>query len=73
VEGNVHLLHQQPASGHTKGDILEVGGVRLVVDYFHTTPAYTQTVAYGGVLSEGAHVRLWYSDEDILRVDVPQK
>ena len=70
VEGTVHVLREQPESGHAPGDLIDVKGVRLIVDYFMLTPAYKQTIAYGGVLREGAKVRVWYYDSHVLRIDV---
>jgi hypothetical protein len=73
VEGTVHVIHQQPATGHDIGDIVEVGGVQLEIDYYTASTAYSQTVAHGGVLTEGTWARLWYSGKDILRVDVTKE
>ena len=71
VEGTVHVLRTQPAGGHKPGDLVEIAGVQFVVDRFRQiTAAYTQTIAHGGVLSEGTHVRVWYWEGHILRVDV---
>ena len=49
VEGQVHVLHEQPATGHTKGDIITVNGKQFEVNYFYLTPAYRNTLAHGGV------------------------
>jgi len=72
VEGNVHVLRQQPATGHTDGDLVEVGGKQFVVDYFTITAAYSRTIAYGGVLQEGRFVRICYYNGEILAIDVRQ-
>jgi len=70
AEGDVKVLHVQPASGHSKGDIIRIGDVELVVDYYYATPAYRQTIAHGGVLKENAHARVYHYNGEILRVDV---
>ncbi len=70
VEGQVQVLHEQPATGHTKGDIITVNGKEFEVNYFYATPAYRNTVAHGGVLGSGVYVRLCYHNGEILRVDI---
>jgi len=70
VEGPVQVLHEQPATGHTKGDIITVNGKQFEVNYFYLTPAYRNTVAYGGVLASGVYARIYYHNGEILRVDV---
>lgn len=70
VEGRVQVLHEQPATGHTKGDIITVSGKQFEVNYFYLTPAYRNTLAHGGVLGGGVYARLYYYDGEILRVDI---
>ena len=70
VEGPVEVLHQQPASGHSKGDVIAVNGVQLEVNYFYATPAYRNTLAHGGVLGSGVYARIYYYNGEILRVDI---
>src|SRR6266567_6798622 len=70
VEGPVQVLHEQPATGHTKGDIITVNGKQFEVNYFYLTPAYRNTVAHGGVLASGVYARLYYYNGEILRVDI---
>jgi hypothetical protein len=70
VEGPVQVLHEQPATGHTKGDVIAVNGKRFEVNYFYLTPAYRNTLAHGGVLGLGVYARLYYYNGEILRVDV---
>ena len=38
VEGQVQVLHQQPVTGHTKGDIITVNGKQFEVNYFTPRP-----------------------------------
>jgi hypothetical protein len=70
VEGQVQVLHEQPATGHTKGDIITVNGKQFEVNYFYLTPAYRNTLAHGGVLNGGAYTRIFYHNGEILRVDI---
>lgn len=70
VEGQVQVLHQQPATGHTKGDIIAVNGKQFEVNYFYFTPAYRKTLAHGGVLAAGVYARISYYNGEILRLDI---
>jgi hypothetical protein len=70
VEGPVHVLHEQPVTGHTKGDIISVNGKQFEVNYFYLTPAYRNTLAHGGVLAPGVYARIYYYNGEILRVDI---
>jgi hypothetical protein len=70
VEGPVHILHEQPATGHTKGDVIAVNGKQFEVNYFYLTPAYRDTLAHGGVLAAGVYARIYYYNGEILRVDI---
>ena len=70
VEGQVQLLHEQPATGHTKGDIISVNGKQFEVNYFYLTPAYRNTLAHGGILGGGVYARIYYYNGEILRVDI---
>ena len=70
VEGPVQVLHQQPKTGHSKGDIVSVNGTQFEVNYFLATPAYCKTLAHGGVLSAGTDARIYYYNGEIVRVDV---
>ena len=70
VEGQVRVLHQQPATGHSKGDIIAVNGEQFEVNYFYVTPAYRNTLAHGGVLGAGVYARIYHRNGEILRVDI---
>ena len=70
VQGPVQVLHEQPATGHTRGDIITVNGKQFEVNYFYLTPAYRNTLAHGGVLQSGVYARLYYYNGEILRVDI---
>ena len=70
VEGAVQVLHRQPATGHTKGDVIAINGKQFEVNYFYFTPAYNKTLAKGGVLGDGVYARLYTYNGEILRVDL---
>lgn len=70
VEGPVEVLWQQPYHGHSKGDVIRVGGKQFEVNYFYATPAYNKTIAHKGTLNAGTYARLYYYGGEILRVDV---
>ena len=70
VEGPVQVLYQQPATGHTKGDVIKVNGQEFEVNYFYVTPAYHNTIAHKGALNAGAYARIYYYNGEILRVDI---
>ena len=72
AEGEVHVLYSQPFSGHTQGDIINVGGIEFEISYFELTFGYNQTIAHGGVLREGVYARIYYTDDVILRIDLKQ-
>jgi hypothetical protein len=44
--------------------------MQFEVNYFLATPAYCKTLAHGGALSAGTYARIYYSDSEILRVDI---
>jgi hypothetical protein len=72
VQGVVTVLHQQPYSGHSDGDIIEVGGKRFDCDYFRYGVGYKQTISHGGCLTNGVVARLYYLGDTILKVEIQQ-
>jgi hypothetical protein len=70
VEGPVEVLHQQPKTGHSKGDVIRVNGKEFEVNYFYATPAYHNTIAHKGVLNAATYARIYYFNGEILRVDI---
>ena len=73
IEGTVEVLRTQPKSGHSPGDLIQIGKVKFDIDYFVSTPAYHQTISRGGVLSNGVRARVCYKDGKILKVEVQKK
>jgi hypothetical protein len=78
AEGLVHVLHTQNPNGHEKGDIVRIGNTDFEINFFRQDYSYSQTIAYGGALTEGTYARIFYVENPpsyalkylILRVDV---
>jgi len=70
VEGVVHVSHRQPYSGHTTGDKITIDGEPFVVDFFSAAPGYNETLSHGGVLREGAYVRVHHCDGAIIKIEI---
>ena len=70
VEGKVNVLWRQPYNGHAPGDLIQVGTKSFTINYFTMTHAYNQTISHGGCLRDGVNVRIFYSGNKILRIDV---
>jgi len=70
IEGVISVKHEQPASGHTKGDVITIGGKEFEVNQFLVTPGYKTTICHGGALRQGVHARLHYHDGIILKVEI---
>jgi hypothetical protein len=70
VEGVVEVKHEQPASGHAKGDVVVVGGREFEVNFFTVSPSYTTTISHGGALKPGVYARLSYVDGNLLKVEI---
>ena len=73
IEGQVEVLHEQPKEGHDRGDIIRINEKEIEINYFRTGPQYKSTLAHGGILSEGAEVRLCLYKNKILRIDIIKK
>ena len=48
VEGVVKVLHEQPESGHDRGDVIKIGQVLFELSCFSNTFAYNKTIVFGG-------------------------
>ena len=70
VEGIVKVLREQPRSGASVGDLIEIGGVRFEINFYDETPGYRLTIANGGALKDGVRARLRYIGQFIVKVDV---
>lgn len=73
VEGCLQHFHPMPQTGHDEEQI-EVGGqVFTYSDYIETTPAFNRTESHGGPIHADSKVRLAFSGNEIVRVEVQQK
>jgi hypothetical protein len=71
VEGTVNVLHVQPREGHDKGDIVSINGAQFVINYYNSDVfTYRNTIMHGGVLNDGAYVRIFNCNERIIKVEV---
>jgi len=69
VEGIINVLHMQPAHGNGRGDIVRIGNVEFEIIY-RSKPGYTLTIANGGVLRDGIYARVYYKEDNIMRIDI---
>jgi len=72
VEGVVEVMYQQPEGGHAPGDRIRVGGRKFEYSYFTSRLAYNRTVAHGGVLVQGAKVRVHDLNGAIVKIELAQ-
>ena len=69
-EGIVKVLFEQPYEGHSKGDLVEINGVKFVVNYFTNDLIYRKTISHGGFLKKGVYAKIYHSGKQILRIDI---
>ncbi len=70
VEGVVHVTHRQSYHGRTYSDRITVDGQPFEIDQFNAAPGYKDTIASGGVLGEGAYVRIHHCDGAIVKIEI---
>lgn len=70
TEGIVNVQYRGKREGHDGGDIIVIAKKRFRLSHFTVTPAYHESVVYGGVLREGVYAKLYHHDGDILRIDI---
>ena len=70
AEGEVKVLREQSREGDYIGDVIEVDGKQFAINYYTETHGYNVTIANGGVLKDGAQVRLRYIDRLIVKVEL---
>ncbi|MHC4950175.1 MAG: hypothetical protein ACYTEU_04210 [Planctomycetota bacterium] len=69
TEGIVHVQYRGKKEGHDGGDKITIDGKHFRQSHFRSTPAYQESIVYGGVLRDGVYVRVYYNDGNILRID----
>jgi hypothetical protein len=69
VEGTVTNFHPMPYSGH-QNETFSVNGVQFSYSDYVIVPCFNNTSSHGGPIREGLRVRIAYSDDCILKLDV---
>ncbi len=70
VEGTVQVLHQQPRSGHDRGDTVKIDDRQFEINYYRKTAAYHTTLAHGGLLQDGVLARVSHIDGQIVAIEI---
>lgn len=69
VEGIVTDFHPMPYSGHQM-ETFSVNGVQFSYSDYVIVPCFNNTASHGGPIRQGLHVRIAYSGDCILRLEV---
>ena len=69
VEGPVSNFHPMPYSGH-ENEMFSVNGVRFSYSDYVVSPCFNNTASHGGPIHQGLHVRIAYSGDCILKLEV---
>lgn len=69
VEGVAHVTQFWAADAHNEADFVKVGDHSFTIGSKYHGIAYSRTVANGGVLREGAGVRVWLYEGHVVRID----
>lgn len=69
VEGTVTNFHPMPYSGH-QDEIFSVNGVQFSYSDYVLIPCFNNTASHGGPVREGLSVRIAYSGNCILKLEV---
>ncbi len=74
VEGEVDVLSVQKYSGHEGGDIIQIGNAEFEINYYcGDVFYYCKSIEHGGVLTQGAYVKIYYTNKNtILRIDIAE-
>lgn len=69
VEGQVSNFHPMPYSGH-ENEAFSVNGVQFSYSDYVVSPCFSNTASHGGPIREGLRVRIAYSGNCILKLEV---
>jgi hypothetical protein len=69
VEGTVSNFHPMPYSGH-QDETFSVNGVKFSYSDYVLIPCFNNTASHGGPVHEGLRVRIAYSGNCILKLEV---
>ena len=72
VEGTVTNFIPMPYTGHSNESFTVNGRRFSYSDYDDVTPGFHKTASHGGPIHEGLYVRITYSGNMILRVELAQ-
>jgi hypothetical protein len=70
VEGAITDFRPEPWQGHAPPERITVNGITFEYSYFDATQAFHITAARGGPLHAGAYVRIHYSGNSILKLEI---
>ena len=71
VEGTVTNFHPMPYSGH-QNETFSVSGIQFSYSDYVLIPCFNNTSSHGGPIREGLRVRIAYSGNCILKLEVSQ-
>jgi hypothetical protein len=71
VEGTVTNFHPMPYSGH-QNETFSVNGMQFSYSDYVLVPCFNNTSSHGGPIHEGLRVRIAYSGNCILKLEVSQ-
>jgi hypothetical protein len=71
VEGIVTNFIPMPYQGHAQ-ESFNVDGVSFNYSDYGVTAGFNNSASHGGPIREGIHVRIWYSGNDILKLQIPK-
>jgi hypothetical protein len=69
VEGTVANFHPMPYSGH-QNETFSVNGVQFSYSDYVVVPCFNNTASHGGPIHDGLRVRIAYSGNCILKLEV---
>jgi len=71
VEGVVQDFVPMPYQGHAT-ESFTVKGIRFAYSDYIVTSGFNNTASHGGPIRQGLYVRIWYSGNDILKLQIPK-
>jgi hypothetical protein len=69
AEGTVSNFHPMPYSGH-QNETFSVNGVEFSYSDYVMVPCFNNTTSHGGPIRDGLHVRIAYSGNCVLKLEV---
>lgn len=69
-EGSVKLIQKAETRGPVHSDIVLIDGHQFEIKYSDNSVAYHKTIVRGGLLKENVYARIYYFENDILKIDM---